>query len=101
MTEDIDFTQISTTTEKSLEEQPSPPNDEYPKLFTDIYPTEIGTRYGRSETLTCLVIILNKTLTEGLENYEATWYKTNLENELDIKDLVFVIKNITDNEVKY
>ena len=99
MTEDIDFTQISTTTDKSFEEQSSPPNDEYPKLFTDIYPTEIGTRFGRSETLTCLVIILNKTITEGLENYEATWYKTNLENELDIKDLVFVIKNIGEKDL--
>jgi hypothetical protein len=99
MTEDINFSQISTTTDKSLEEQLSSPNNEYPKLFTDIYPTEIRTRYGRSETLTCLVIILNKTITEGLENYEPTWYKTNLENELDVKDLVFVIKNIGENDL--
>ena len=64
---------------------------EYPKLFTDIYPTYIETNYGRSEKLTCLVIMFNKTLTEGLENYEASWYKTNLNNKLQIKDLVFNI----------
>ena len=29
----------------------------YSQIFTDIYPTEIGTYFGRNETLTC-----NKTL---------------------------------------
>ena len=97
MSEESDLiSQLSTTTETILEPVPS---KEYPKLFTDIYPTEIGTILGRSETLTCLVILLNKTLTEGLENYEAAWYKNNLENKLEIKDLVFVIKNITESDL--
>jgi hypothetical protein len=97
MSEESDLiSQLLTTTENILEPVVS---KEYPKLFTDIYPTEIGTILGRNETLTCLVILLNKTLTQGLENYEAWWYKTNLENKLEIKDLVFVIKNITDSDL--
>jgi hypothetical protein len=97
MSKDNDLmNQFSTTTNNLLQ---SALSKEYPKLFTDIYPTDIETNYGRSEILTCLVILKNKTLTQGLENYEATWYKTNLKNKLQINDLVFNMRNITDNDL--
>jgi hypothetical protein len=38
----------------------------FQKIFTDIYPNEIVTNYGLSESLTCLVIVENKTLSQGL-----------------------------------
>ena len=66
------------------------------QLFASIYPDKIVTLLGQRQEFTCLVIRVNKTITEGLQFYEATWYKNTTEKELPIKDLILKI-----NRVKY
>ena len=45
-----------------------------------------------------MVIIVNETITKGLENYEASWYKNNTTNKLPVKKLLLRIRNVSESD---
>ena len=76
----------------------SHPDSTNVSIYASIYPKKISSVQGETETFTCLVIRNSTKLTEGLDNYEATWYKTNTENILPNEGLILTLKNIKDTD---
>ena len=69
------------------------------QLFAAIYPDKIVTLLGQRQEFTCLVIRVNKTITEGLQFYEANWYKNTTEKELPNKNLILKINRVKDSDI--